>query len=87
MDFQSGLTGKAKPEIKGPAVLAAGVFDIYIYIYIYISKCGEYRWPLSFQLGLFGQPPLKVHGERSKLPAQIQQTAPMKIVINTLMTF
>ena len=27
MDFQSGLTEKAKLERKGPAVLAAGVFD------------------------------------------------------------
>ena len=30
MDFQSGLTEKAKLERKGPAVLAAGVFDMYI---------------------------------------------------------
>ena len=28
MDFQRGLTEKAKLERKGPAVLAAGVFDI-----------------------------------------------------------
>ena len=27
MDFQRGLTEKAKLERKGPAVLAAGVFD------------------------------------------------------------
>ena len=36
MDFQRGLTEKAKLERKGPAVLAAGVFDMYIYIYVYI---------------------------------------------------
>ena len=36
------------------------------------DACGEYRWPLSFQLGLFGQPPLEVHGERSKLEAKDQ---------------
>ena len=35
MDFLRGLTEEAQLERKGPAVLAAGVFDIYIYIYIY----------------------------------------------------
>ena len=35
------------------------------------DACGEYRRPLSFQLGLFGQPPLEVHGERSDLEAEI----------------
>ena len=62
---------------------------IYIYIYIYRTyvcsyiliykmlyiedACGEYRRPLSFQLDLFGEPPLEVHGERPKLEAKIQQ--------------
>ena len=37
------------------------------------DACGEYRRPLSFQLALFGQPPLEVHGERLDLKAKIQQ--------------
>ena len=36
MGFLRGLTEEAQLERKGPAVLAAGVFDIYIYIYVYI---------------------------------------------------
>ena len=36
MDFLRGLTEEVQLERKGPAVLASGVFDIYIYIYTYI---------------------------------------------------
>ena len=35
------------------------------------DACGEYRRPLSFQLGLFGQPALEVHRERLELAAKM----------------
>ena len=38
------------------------------------DACGEYRRPLSFQLGLCSQLPFEVHGERSNLKAKIQTT-------------
>ena len=43
MDFKRPLTETGKLERKGPAVLAAGVFNIYIYIYIYMSICAEIK--------------------------------------------
>ena len=42
------------------------------------DACGEYRRPLSFQLGLFGQPPLKVYGERLDLKAKILEKSIQK---------
>ena len=54
------------------------------YTYFIEDACGEYRRPLSFQLGLLGQLSWEVHGERSKLEAKIQEKSARKLEKSTL---
>ena len=69
--FGKDLEKDLDPDSNTPDHRYAGAADIE-------DACGEYRRPLSFQLGLFSQPPLEVHGARSKQEAKILEKSTQK---------